>query len=284
MRGKAIASACRSLHRRFSSLDLPRVVHVVRRHAVDERVGPVLAAPRLPGRDPRRTGSRPRCAAAGAARSRTARSAFQARSVGDAGRANQLLPFSGNAPRFSPVSRRQVAYFQYAACTTSSQMLWRPGAGRHAAACAAHAAERSPQVRPLPRALLVRLVQQPEQQRDLAHRRPPSARSGATFSSRAARPCGRAPWRMMSATAATITTAAISVRAVTASPAKSQPRNTATSGIDVGVGRHPRRRRRAEQEDVRREAEQRAGHDQVAERERATFPRPRPARSPPTRA
>src|SRR4051794_15458387 len=48
-------------------------------------------------------------------------------------RANQLDPFSGNDPRFSPVSRRRAAYFQYAAWTVISWMLWRPCCGRQAA-------------------------------------------------------------------------------------------------------------------------------------------------------
>src|SRR6266849_6821425 len=43
------------------------------------------------------------------------------------GRRNQLLPLSANEPRFSPVKRRRTAYFQYAACTVTSQMLCRRG-------------------------------------------------------------------------------------------------------------------------------------------------------------
>ena len=49
------------------------------------------------------------------------------------GRRNQFDPFSGNDPRASPVNRRATAYFQYAAWTTISQMLWRPADARHAA-------------------------------------------------------------------------------------------------------------------------------------------------------
>ena len=51
-------------------------------------------------------------------------------------RANQLLPGRMKRPRFSPVRRRRTAYFQYAACTASSQMLCRPLAGLHAASFA----------------------------------------------------------------------------------------------------------------------------------------------------
>src|SRR5688572_26193478 len=49
------------------------------------------------------------------------------------GRTNQFDPVSGNDPRASPVNLRVAAYFQYAAWTTISQMLWRPAPGLHAA-------------------------------------------------------------------------------------------------------------------------------------------------------
>ena len=39
------------------------------------------------------------------------------------GGANQFEPSRGNDPRFACVRRRHATYFQYAACTTSSQML-----------------------------------------------------------------------------------------------------------------------------------------------------------------
>src|SRR5687768_445298 len=49
------------------------------------------------------------------------------------GRTNQFEPASGNDPRAPPVNLRAAAYFQYAAWTTISQMLCRPGPGLHAA-------------------------------------------------------------------------------------------------------------------------------------------------------
>src|SRR6516225_3646065 len=62
-------------------------------------------------------------------------SAFHAASVAlpFSGRGKKLLPFSANDPRWWPSILRRTAYFQYAACSATSQMLWRPGAGRHAA-------------------------------------------------------------------------------------------------------------------------------------------------------
>ncbi len=59
-----------------------------------------------------------RCSAA-----RMSMSAFHAASVSSMGREKKLLPGSANEPRFSPVSRRRATYFQYAACSVSSQML-----------------------------------------------------------------------------------------------------------------------------------------------------------------
>ncbi len=50
-------------------------------------------------------------------------SAFHAFALTCCGRAIQFDPSSGNDPRFEPVSRRHATYFQYAAWTTSSQML-----------------------------------------------------------------------------------------------------------------------------------------------------------------
>jgi len=49
------------------------------------------------------------------------------------GRGKKLLPFNTNAPRFPPSIRLRTAYFQYAACRVSSQILCRPAPGRHAA-------------------------------------------------------------------------------------------------------------------------------------------------------
>ena len=49
------------------------------------------------------------------------------------GRTNQLVPLSGNRPARRPDNRCRTTCFQYAAWTTSSQMLWRPRPGRHAA-------------------------------------------------------------------------------------------------------------------------------------------------------
>jgi len=64
-------------------------------------------------------------------------SVFHAASLVSIGRPKKLLPGKTNEPRFSPVfpavSLRLATYFQYAACRVSSQILWRPGAGRHAA-------------------------------------------------------------------------------------------------------------------------------------------------------
>ena len=62
----------------------------------------------------RSAGERPAAASASfrCSSSRSARAAFQSFSVGAAGGANQLLPFWGNDPRFSPVSIRRTAYFQ----------------------------------------------------------------------------------------------------------------------------------------------------------------------------
>src|SRR5262245_26759858 len=66
--------------------------------------------------------------------SRRRRSALHSASAGPpVGRLNQFDPFSGNDPRVPPVKRRAAAYFQYAAWTTISQMLWRRGVARHAA-------------------------------------------------------------------------------------------------------------------------------------------------------
>src|SRR5215472_1601175 len=62
-------------------------------------------------------------------------SAAQAASVAlpFSGRGKKLLPFSANEPRLLPSILRRATYFQYAACSASSQMLCRPGPGRHAA-------------------------------------------------------------------------------------------------------------------------------------------------------
>src|SRR5439155_12052894 len=49
------------------------------------------------------------------------------------GRAKKLLPLSTNDPRFPPSILRRTAYFQYAAWSITSQILCRPGPGRHAA-------------------------------------------------------------------------------------------------------------------------------------------------------
>jgi hypothetical protein len=69
-------------------------------------------------------------------RPRRAMSSCQAASESVTGRGNQLDPFSGKEPRFSPSSRRRTTYFQYAACSATSQMLCRPSAGRCAATAA----------------------------------------------------------------------------------------------------------------------------------------------------
>lgn len=53
------------------------------------------------------------------------------RSEFSSGRLNQLLPFSGNAPRFSPVILLHSMYFQCEVWTAISQMLCRPGPGLH---------------------------------------------------------------------------------------------------------------------------------------------------------
>jgi len=47
--------------------------------------------------------------------------------------ANQLRPSIGKRLRGPPVIRRRTSCFQYAACSTTSRMLCRPGAGRQAA-------------------------------------------------------------------------------------------------------------------------------------------------------
>ena len=67
---------------------------------------------RAAGRSPRTACMSRRCS-----ESRRATSAFQARASGalPEERENQLLPFSVKVPRFSPVSIRRTAYFQYAA-------------------------------------------------------------------------------------------------------------------------------------------------------------------------
>src|SRR5947208_14560933 len=49
------------------------------------------------------------------------------------GRGKKLLPFRANDPRLLPSILRRTVYFQYAACSATSQMLWRPGPGRQAA-------------------------------------------------------------------------------------------------------------------------------------------------------
>ena len=50
-------------------------------------------------------------------------SLFHALALTCCGRVIQLEPSSGNDPRCALVNRRHATYFQYAACTTSSQML-----------------------------------------------------------------------------------------------------------------------------------------------------------------
>ena len=52
------------------------------------------------------------------------------------GRGKKLLPFSANDPFFPPSMRLRTAYFQYAVCSVSSQMLCRPAPGRQAACLA----------------------------------------------------------------------------------------------------------------------------------------------------
>src|SRR5207249_3297253 len=62
---------------------------------------------------------------------RSATSRFQARASAGAGSGGQLLPARGKANATSRVSRRRTMYFQYAVCSTISQMLCRPRRGRH---------------------------------------------------------------------------------------------------------------------------------------------------------
>src|SRR6266550_2691865 len=52
------------------------------------------------------------------------------------GLVKKLLPFNAKEPRFPPSILRRTAYFQYAACSVTSQMLCRPGPGRQAACLA----------------------------------------------------------------------------------------------------------------------------------------------------
>src|SRR5215472_4777186 len=202
-------------------LDLTRVVDVVRSDAVDERVRPTLASGRL-GAEGRRGQSRHRFSqtpvhvveesevrAPGALRRRhrtdepiapllAERTSF----LVDQHAPDGVLPVRGverELPDVVPSRRRPPRGFSRA-----------------------DAAQGALEVRSLPRVLLVGLVEQPEQQGRFAHRRPPWARSGATFSSAGAT-ARRAPCRMISATAATMTAAATRVRGLTVSPAKSQP-------------------------------------------------------------
>lgn len=79
------------------------------------------------------------------------------------GRGKKLLPFSANEPHFAPSIRLRTAYFQYAACSVSSLILWRPGPGRHAA-CLGYSAYRLPKIWSVPGALFVGLMQQGKDQ------------------------------------------------------------------------------------------------------------------------
>ena len=127
-----VAAAASGVQEALEELDLPGVVEVVGRNAPhqppDRLLAPRgLAAQVVVGEALHRRAQPPWNSP------RSATSSRQACSVGDSGLGNQLLPLRGNAPRFSPVSRRHAAYFQYAAWTIVSQALCRPGAGRHRA-------------------------------------------------------------------------------------------------------------------------------------------------------
>src|SRR5437016_5261404 len=61
--------------------------------------------------------------------SRSLTSIFHADPVSSSGRVNQLLPFSGNDPLFSPRILLLTIYFQYAQWTTISQILCRLSPG-----------------------------------------------------------------------------------------------------------------------------------------------------------
>src|SRR5229473_675669 len=63
----------------------------------------------------------------------SATSRFHCAAVGRGGSPGKLAPARGKATRSSLVRRRRTAFFQYAVCSTSSQMLCRPRPGRHSA-------------------------------------------------------------------------------------------------------------------------------------------------------
>src|SRR5262249_31075573 len=90
------------------------------------------------------------------------------------------------------------------------------------------AAQRPAQVRPVPRRLVIRLVDGVEEGRDC---RLPCCRPHAAFSFRAGTDGREPPYRMMRATEPTIATVARTIRSVIASPAKAQPSSTATTGV-----------------------------------------------------
>ena len=155
----------------LQQLNLAGVIQIVRSGTGDEREA-LSALPSMLLVQAARGPAPPRShAATGASRAAT-RDRFATPSrwspaSGD-GRRNQFEPSSGNAPRGARASRRQAAYFQYAAWTTSSQTLCRPAAGPPRGLPRRHAANRAAQVGAVPRTVVVRLVEDGQELPDFA--------------------------------------------------------------------------------------------------------------------